>query len=123
MSPPILVVDDSEDAQEFFRGALADAGFDVLQARNGRDALALLVDQKAPRLVIVDLIMPIMDGAELVDVLHCYKRLAKIPVLMVSAADVPDALRLAGTHYLKKPFDEEALLREVNGLLASALAR
>jgi CheY-like chemotaxis protein len=122
MSPPILVVDDSEDAQEFFRGALADAGFDVLQARNGRDALALLVDQKAPRLVIVDLIMPIMDGAELVDVLHCYKRLAKIPVLMVSAADVPDALRMPGARYLKKPFDEEALLREVNGLLASALA-
>jgi CheY-like chemotaxis protein len=122
MSPPILVVDDSEDAQEFFRGALADAGFDVLQARNGRDALALLVDQKAPRLVIVDLIMPVMDGAELVDVLHCYKRLAKIPVLMVSAADVPDALRMPGARYLKKPFDEEALLREVNGLLASALA-
>lgn len=119
MSPPILVVDDSEDAQEFLCGALADAGFDVLQARNGRDALAMLVDQQTPRLVIVDLIMPIMDGAELVDVLHCYKRLAKIPVLMVSAADVPDGLRLPGARYLKKPFDEEALLDEVNGLLAT----
>jgi CheY-like chemotaxis protein len=119
MSPPILVVDDSEDAQEFLCGTLADAGFDVLQARNGRDALALLVDQKTPRLVIVDLIMPIMDGAELVDVLHCYKRLATIPVLMVSAADVPESVRLPGARYLKKPFDEEALLTEVRGLLAA----
>ena len=64
MSAPILVVDDNDDAQEFLSSTLTDAGFGVLQARDGREALALLVDKAAaPRLVIVDLIMPIMDGA------------------------------------------------------------
>ena len=121
MRAPILLVDDSEDTQEFVSEALMGAGFDVLQARNGRDALAMLVDQRAPRLLIVDLIMPVMDGAELVDVLACYQRLAKIPVLMVSAADLPEELRTPpGARYLKKPFDEAALLNEVNGLLANA---
>jgi len=118
MFAPILVVDDNDDAQEFLSSTLTDAGFGVLQARDGREALALLVDKAAaPRLVIVDLIMPVMDGAELVEVLHCYKRLSRIPVLMVSSADLPEALRPAGARYLKKPFDESALLSEVNGLL------
>ncbi len=118
---PILVVDDSEDAQEFLSTTLIGAGYEVVQARNGRDALAMVLDHRSPRLVIVDLVMPIMDGAELIDVLHCYKRLAQIPVLLVSSADVPDTLRQTDARYLRKPFDEEELLSHVRALLHEPL--
>jgi CheY-like chemotaxis protein len=118
MRDTVIVVDDSEDAQEFFGTTLSEAGFDVLQARNGRDALALVLDHPSPRLVIVDLLMPVMDGAELIDVLHCYKRLAQIPVLMVSADEVPSSLRqLASACYLKKPFSPAQLLSKVAELV------
>jgi CheY-like chemotaxis protein len=113
----ILVVDDSDDAQEFLTHALVHAGYEVLQARNGRDALALVLDHPSPRLVIVDLVMPIMDGAELIDVLHCYKRLAQIPVLLVSASDLPESQRALASHYLRKPFGEQELLHHVDQLL------
>ena len=113
----ILVVDDSEDAQEFVTGTLVDAGYEVLQARNGRDALALVLDHPSPRLVIVDLVMPVMDGAELIDVLHCYKRLAQIPVLLVSSTDVAASDLLGTARYLKKPFGEAELLHQVKELL------
>jgi CheY-like chemotaxis protein len=114
---PILVVDDSEDAQEFLTETLVHAGYEVMQARNGRDALALVLDHPSPRLVIVDLFMPVMDGAELIDVLHCYKRLAQIPVLIVSASDIPESQRPRTARYLKKPFGEEELLYQIGELL------
>jgi chemotaxis family two-component system sensor histidine kinase/response regulator PixL len=114
---PILVVDDSEDAQEFLTGTLVQAGYEVMQARNGRDALALVLDHPSPKLVIVDLLMPVMDGAELIDVLHCYKRLAQIPVLIVSATEIPESQRPRAARYLKKPFGEQELLAEIGELL------
>src|SRR5437899_9215784 len=66
MSETILVVDDEENIRHTLRGVLADEGFEVLEAPDGRRALELL-RHAAPRLAIVDVWMPEMDGIELVE--------------------------------------------------------
>jgi CheY-like chemotaxis protein len=117
--PLVLVVDDNPEAQEALRENLEPAGYDVVVAPNGRDALALLADQTAPHLVIVDLLMPVMSGLELVEVLRSYRRLAQIPVLLVSGADCPDDSRVGRARFLRKPIRRTELLDQVAELLGS----
>jgi CheY-like chemotaxis protein len=115
--PLVLVVDDSTEAQETLRENLELAGYEVVVAPNGRDALALLADQTAPHLVIVDVLMPVMSGLELVEVLRSYRRLAQIPVLLVSGADLPDDVRVGRARFLRKPIRRSELLEHVTELL------
>jgi CheY-like chemotaxis protein len=80
----ILVVDDEVDIRESLRDALEDAGYEVLVAADGREALALLVQR--PCVVLLDLIMPVMSGGELYTAMKADSRYADIPVL-VSTSD------------------------------------
>jgi CheY-like chemotaxis protein len=115
----VLVVDDSEEAQETLRENLEPEGFEVLVAPNGRDALALITDQTAPHLLIVDLLMPVMNGLELIEVVRSYRRLAQIPVLLVSGYDCPDDVRIGRARFLRKPIRRAELLEHVTELLGS----
>jgi len=117
----IVVVDDSEDAQEFFRSALEAAGYRVLAARNGKDALEILVEHSTPSAIIVDLFMPIMDGFELMDVLRSYTRLARVPLIVVSASDGQIAFG-GDALFLKKPIQEPELIETVETALGGAPA-
>jgi CheY-like chemotaxis protein len=117
--PLVLVVDDNPEAQETLRENLEPAGYDVLVAPNGRDALALLADQTAPHLLIVDLLMPVMSGLELVEVLRSYRRLAQIPVLLVSGIDCPDDVRVGRARFLRKPIQRAELLEQIAELLGT----
>jgi CheY-like chemotaxis protein len=114
--PTVLVVEDNLEAQEILRANLEDAGYEVQVVSNGRDALMTLIDQAAPSLLIVDLMLPVMDGMELIEVVHSYRRLAKIPVLVVSGVDVPLAARLPSVRYLRKPVRKADLLASVSEL-------
>ena len=117
----IVVVDDSEDAQEFFRTSLEGAGYLVLPARNGKEALELLIDHSTPSAIIVDLFMPVMDGYELVEILRSYTRLAQVPMLVVSAADGQIAFPAGPeTLFLKKPIEELELLRTLENIISAA---
>jgi CheY-like chemotaxis protein len=116
----IVVVDDSDDAQDWFKEQLEGAGYSVLPARNGREALEVLIDHATPSAIIVDLFMPIMDGYELVDILRSYTRLAQVPLIVVSASDGQIAFPAGPeTCFLKKPIDELELLRTVEQVIAS----
>jgi len=114
----IVVVDDSEDAQEWFRLNLETAGYHVLSARNGKDALELLVDHSTPSAIIVDLFMPVMDGFELMDVLRSYTRLARVPLVVVSASDGQIAFPGGDARFLKKPIRELELLRTIDEVIS-----
>jgi CheY-like chemotaxis protein len=114
----LLIVDDSVDAQELFRLHLAHAGYELMAARDGQHALELLQGARTPDLVIVDLLMPVMDGMELIEELRADARLAQLPVLVVSAVDVPVQVRLPQTRYLRKPFRSADLLAHVEALVA-----
>jgi two-component system sensor histidine kinase ChiS len=120
----IVVVDDSDDAQEFFTSSLEGAGYVVLAARNGKEALDILVDHATPSAIIVDLFMPVMDGYELVDILRSYTRLAQVPMLVVSAADGQIAFPAGPeTCFLKKPIEELELLQTLERIIHAASGR
>ena len=110
---PVLVVDDDPDIRETLRFVLEDAGYPVYTAENGREALEVLADaQPLPGLILLDLMMPVMNGWQLRMELLKDQRLARIPVVVISgAANVESEARALGAAgYLAKPILEFAPL-------------
>ncbi|HLY38017.1 MAG TPA: UDP-3-O-acyl-N-acetylglucosamine deacetylase [Candidatus Binatia bacterium] len=120
MSETILVVDDEENIRHTLRGVLADEGYDVLEAPDGRRALELL-EHTAPRLAIVDVWMPEVDGIELVERMRA--QAPGIPVIVISGhGSIETAvrvIRLGAFDFLEKPFPLDALLNVVGRALAN----
>ena len=116
-SRTVLVVDDDPEARASLRELLADASYDVVEARNGREALNYLTsDEAEPALIVTDLEMPQMSGWELVTVLQGYARLATLPVLVVSARDLQARpTREEGVlEFFVKPLDTRRFLKAVD---------
>jgi len=105
-SPVVLVVDDEPLIREFLAVALADAGFTVCAAEDGVAALAALRSIR-PVAVVTDLMMPHLNGAELIAALRSESAVGArpLPVILITAAD-PGRARAAGADVvLSKPFD------------------
>lgn len=115
-----MVVDDESMARALLRLMLVRAGFDVVEAENGADALAK-VAKKKPDLVLLDVMMPGMDGFEVCINLRQQDKTAEMPIIMLSArADldsVNHGLKVGATKYLTKPISREILTRHVNEVL------
>src|SRR5256886_5712028 len=118
MSETILVVDDEENIRHTLRGVLADEGFDVLEAPNGRRALELL-EHVAPRLAIVDVWMPEVDGIELLERMRSHA--PRLPIIVISGHGTIETavrvIRLGAYDFLEKPFQLDALLQVVSRAL------
>jgi CheY-like chemotaxis protein len=110
----VLVVDDEFGLREALADVLTDAGHHVATARNGKEALkAIATDQ--PDLVVMDYMMPVMDGITAVTELRKDKALAQLPVILMSAVSLrklPASLRVAAV--LQKPFDLDTFMRAVD---------
>jgi DNA-binding response OmpR family regulator len=117
----ILVVDDDKNTRLLFRAVLEDAGYTVSAAENGEEALAVL-DREHVDLVVLDVMMPKLDGYEFTRILR--KTDNNLPILMVSAKQLPEDKHrgfLAGTDdYMTKPIDEEEMLFRIKALLRRA---
>jgi CheY-like chemotaxis protein len=112
MHQPILIVDDDADILSLMRRALTGAGYAVIVAPDGEEALAE-VEAKRPCLVITDMHMPRRDGRALIA--HLRREDPLLPILVVSAvAERPD---LDGIPVLAKPFSLASLLATVQRLL------
>jgi DNA-binding response OmpR family regulator len=111
--PCVLVVDDDPDILTTVEQILAIEGYCVLRARNGSEALSVL-DETAPDLIILDLMMPVMDGWEFRR-RQLEHRAAATPVLVVSAdRDISrKAASIKADGYIAKPFDLDELIAEV----------
>src|SRR2546430_5821932 len=111
MSETIVVVDDEENIRPRRRGVVADEGFEVLEAPDGRRALELL-QHVAPRLAIVDVWMPEMDGIELVERMR--NQAPGVPIIVISGHGTIETavrvIRLGAFDFLEKPFPLDALL-------------
>jgi CheY-like chemotaxis protein len=108
-APTILVVDDLDDLRDFLVAFLQTEfpACAVLGAANGQEALAVLSAlDRAPCLILLDLMMPIMDGRTFLAALRKDDVLAAIPVIVVSASD---AVVEQATHQLRKPFSLDAV--------------
>jgi signal transduction histidine kinase/CheY-like chemotaxis protein len=124
---PVLVVDDDEPLRQLMRRILEREGFTVTEADNGRVALER-AREAAPGLVVLDLMMPEMDGFEFVAEFRRHESWRAIPIIVVTAKDVSDEdrERLNGgvERILQKgAYTREALLREVRDLVAACVAR
>lgn len=117
----ILVVDDDKNTRLYLKAVLEAEHYSVLTASNGEDALAAM-DNHHVDLIVLDVMMPHMDGYQLATVLRESQN--EIPILMVSAKQLPvDVKRgfLAGTDdYMTKPIDEEEMLLRIKALLRRA---
>jgi CheY-like chemotaxis protein len=117
----ILIVDDEFGILEVLESILSDAGFTVISAINGQEALARL-QKTVPDLVILDFMMPLLDGAGVIKAMRADKRLSAVPVLLASA--LPEktiADRCNGYNvFLRKPYKTERLMEEISRLLAGS---
>lgn len=113
----VLVIDDSNTIRRSAELFLREAGYDVILAEDGFDALAKISDHR-PRVIFVDIMMPRLDGYQTCALIKRNPALKSIPVIMLSSKDgVFDRARgrLAGSdRYLTKPFTQEALVDVVN---------
>jgi CheY-like chemotaxis protein len=117
----ILIVDDEFYTADILTFVLESEGYRALGAFNGHDALQKL-KLNAVDLIILDVMMPVMDGAELARALQGDETLGGIPVLVTSALSEPTVRRMF-THYegfLRKPFLMEAVVTKVQDLLAGS---
>jgi CheY-like chemotaxis protein len=118
---PILVIEDDFSIRRTLAQVLADEGHDVFSAANGRDALSLLVESAfQPRVIILDLWMPSMNGLEFRAIQLGHEMWADIPVLVITASRLlPRELRSLGLNdVLRKPLDLEAVLAKIEKLTA-----
>jgi two-component system KDP operon response regulator KdpE len=118
----ILVVDDEPQIRTLLKATLGRAGYTVIEAANGREALSAKAIDK-PELVLLDLGLPDRDGLELVQLLRAEPRAA---LIVISARDQTEqkvaALDLGADDYVTKPFDTEELLARVRASLRQRLA-
>ncbi len=115
--PSILVVDDEASIRELLNQNLQEAGYQVRVAANGREALDQ-IRREHPDLVILDVMMPEMNGFDVAAVLKNDPQTMDIPILILSIVqDRERGFRLGIDRYLTKPIDTEALFREVGSLL------
>ncbi len=118
--PLILVVDDVPDNVEILQLRLESQGYEVITAGDGEAALATIRD-KLPDLVLLDVMMPKLDGIETVKQLKADASLPFIPVILVTARadakDVITGIEAGGDDYLTKPVDQAALMARVRAML------
>jgi DNA-binding response OmpR family regulator len=120
MPKRILAVDDDENILNLEKAILAQEGFEVLTAGGAQEALAIL-DREPVDLVLLDVVMPDMDGFEFCRRLKQDERFARLPVVFLTARGGGDALtegfEAGGMMYIRKPFTAAKLLAVVGTTL------
>lgn len=118
--PRALVIEDSEYTAYLLAFMLERAGYDVTTVRNGRDAQILIDGDAVPDVVLLDLMLPHVDGFELLTEMRESPKWRRVPVLVLSSkmleADVVRAFDLGANDYVTKPFRPQELLARVNRL-------
>jgi len=110
----VLIVEDDSDLREMMAQLLTVEGFQAATASNGLAALEYLHrSDSPPDLILLDLMMPVMDGWQLRQALERDPELAPVPVVVLSALDRPHAGQLGASAFLKKPLDFDRLLELV----------
>jgi CheY-like chemotaxis protein len=118
----VLTVEDSDNIRRLVAYNLKRAGYEVLEAADGKQAVKVL-QKIVPDLIILDIRMPEMDGFQLLELMRRYPKAAAIPVIMMTALSQPQnvdrALKLGVIDYLVKPLDPKQLIAKVKEALSS----
>lgn len=121
MSRRILAVDDQEDNRRILRDLFRSAGYEVIEAVSGEEALAL-AESQAPDLILMDIELPGIDGYEATRRIKANPALQRIPLIVVTSyalsGDEGKALAAGADGYVSKPYSPRALLAKVRDYLA-----
>lgn len=119
-TPTILVADDEEDVRELVTYRLTRSGYHVIGAGDGQEAFEL-ASQRTPDLMVLDVMMPKLDGYELTRRVRAEEALRSIPVILLTArgqeSDVDRGFEVGADDYLKKPFNPDELVARVRAVL------
>ena len=113
MTASILVVDDDADLRQTLQLLLNDSGYRVTAAANGQAALDQLTAGARPDLILLDLMMPEMNGWQFLERARADPALASIPVVIMTARKATDSLPVPSPEVIRKPFDSAMLLSAV----------
>jgi DNA-binding response OmpR family regulator len=120
MTPRILIADDDDGLRHLLRLVLCREGFDVIEAADGTEALARAYDSD-PSLVLLDVMMPGVDGFDVCRTLRSDQRTHRLPIVFVSAIDDikqrNEALKLGADDCIKKPIGPRELVSRVRGVM------
>jgi two-component system cell cycle response regulator DivK len=120
MNKTILVVEDQEDNRQIFRDLLASAGFRMIEAHDGQQALTVARSER-PDLILMDIQLPIVDGYEATRNIKCDPELRHIPVIAVTSyalsGDEKKAVEAGCNAYVAKPFSTRYLLAKIGQFL------
>lgn len=115
----ILVIDDEPNLRQALIDTLSFLGYEAMGANDGMSGLEMAVEQ-CPDLIIADVVMPHMDGYELLEHIHDNPQTRTIPVILLSAVGECQAKRrglsLGALRYMPKPFEVEELVSAVQGI-------
>jgi len=118
----ILVVDDDQGMLKIIEARLKHANFDVELAQNGEEAMDAM-SKKPPKLVLLDIVMPGMDGFQVLEMMKKSRKTKSIPVIMItSKADdqaVQRAITMGARDYIVKPFSPSVMLEKVRKEIGS----
>jgi len=119
----VLVIDDEPDVRWLIRVSLERAGHEVLVAEDGLRGVAVAMKQR-PEAIVLDLMMPVMDGYGVLAELAKDPRTTEVPVLVLSARAIPEeaerATQAGARRFLEKPFDPDDLANELAEMLRTA---
>jgi CheY-like chemotaxis protein len=116
----VLVVEDDRDLRDSLCAALEDEGFTVVGVEHGQAALAHLRGQARPCLILLDLMMPVMDGRTFRQEQLKDPAIADIPVVVITAAGKPLASTVPANAVLHKPFRMDAVITVIRNLCPDA---
>lgn len=116
----VLVADDEEDVRDLVVYRLSRSGYDVVEALDGEEAFRLATEQ-TPDLIVLDVMMPRIDGYELTRRLRAEPATSRVPVILLTARtqenDVSQGFEAGADDYLKKPFNPDELVARVRAVL------
>ena len=115
----ILIVDDIEDNLSLLQAILMEEGYEVDISKDGKSALAK-IEASPPDLLLLDAMMPQMNGYEVTQRIRQNKNLPFIPIIMITAyedANVPEGLDLGANDFIRKPIDFDELMSRVKATL------
>ncbi len=114
--PTILIVEDEPEIRNVMQESLESIGLNILTAANGQEALGKLGNNAGVSLILLDLMMPVMNGWQFLSAIEKSPVLKKIPIIVVTVfSDQAKDLKVRGV--IKKPFDLNDLIKEVNEIL------